>query len=65
MALGEVYQALMNGVIDGQENTWSTSPPEVLRGAEHITETTTVIDLHGHPSTRAGGTPAPGHPVPD
>jgi len=23
MALGEVYQALMNGVIDGQENTWS------------------------------------------
>ena len=40
MALGEVYQALMNGVIDGQENTWSNIYRlKFFEAQKHITET--------------------------
>lgn len=39
MALGEVYQALMNGVIDGQENTWSNIYRlKFFEAQKHITE---------------------------
>ena len=40
MALGEVYQALMNGVIDGQENTWSNIYRlKFFKAQKHISET--------------------------
>ncbi len=40
MALSEVYQALMNGVIDGQENTWSNIYRlKFFEAQKHITET--------------------------
>jgi len=40
MALGEVYQALLNGVIDGQENTWSNIYRlKFFEAQKHITET--------------------------
>jgi C4-dicarboxylate-binding protein DctP len=40
MALGEVYQALMNGVIDGQENTWSNIYRlKFFEAQKHLTET--------------------------
>jgi len=40
MALGEVYQALMNGVIDGQENTWSNIYRlKFFEAQKHISET--------------------------
>jgi C4-dicarboxylate-binding protein DctP len=40
MALGEVYQALTNGVIDGQENTWSNIYRlKFFEVQKHITET--------------------------
>jgi C4-dicarboxylate-binding protein DctP len=40
MALGEVYQSLMNGVIDGQENTWSNIYRlKFFEAQKHITET--------------------------
>ncbi len=40
MALGEVYQGLMNGVIDGQENTWSNIYRlKFFEAQKHITET--------------------------
>jgi C4-dicarboxylate-binding protein DctP len=40
MALGEVYQALMNGVIDGQENTWSNIYRlKFFEAQKHVTET--------------------------
>jgi len=40
MPLGEVYQALMNGVIDGQENTWSNIYRlKFFEAQKHITET--------------------------
>jgi C4-dicarboxylate-binding protein DctP len=40
MALGEVYQALMNGVIDGQENTWSNIfRLKFFEAQKHITQT--------------------------
>jgi C4-dicarboxylate-binding protein DctP len=39
MALGEVYQALMNGVVDGQENTWSNIYRlKFFEAQKHITE---------------------------
>jgi len=39
MALGEVYQALMNGVIDGQENTWSNIYRlKFFEAQKHVTE---------------------------
>ncbi|MCX7156666.1 MAG: DctP family TRAP transporter solute-binding subunit [Rhodocyclales bacterium] len=40
MALGEVYQALMNGVIDAQENTWSNIYRlKFYEAQKHISET--------------------------
>jgi C4-dicarboxylate-binding protein DctP len=40
MALNEVYQALMNGVIDGQENTWSNIYRlKFFEAQKHVTET--------------------------
>jgi C4-dicarboxylate-binding protein DctP len=40
MALGEVYQALSNGVIDGQENTWSNIYRlKFFEAQKHTTET--------------------------
>ena len=40
MALGEVYQALMNGVIDGQENTWSNIYRlKFFEAQKHLSET--------------------------
>lgn len=39
MALGEVYQALMSGVIDGEENTWSNIYRlKFFEAQRHITE---------------------------
>lgn len=40
MGLGEVYQALMNGVVDAQENTWSNIYRlKFYEAQKHITET--------------------------